>query len=214
MVAGEFRAIIDTAEVVAHSPSASSETVWRLLGALQPTRPLARLCRAFVSRHFGSAPYLAAHWRRGDFARAGTKRTPSAASAALQIRRAAQMHGDALTRYFVATDGSAEERRQLQQHLGDAVVFFDAARDVPADLCDGLHASPTIAAGQCALVEQCICAQAAYFIGTSTSYFTIGIQRQRTAAGRLDSDTYNVFCDDADVMPVGDRRCEQAARWP
>ncbi|TPP58407.1 GDP-fucose protein O-fucosyltransferase 2 [Fasciola gigantica] len=131
-------------------------------------------------------PFLAVHWRCGDFVSHLTGRwnyTPSPALAAKQIAEAAQ--NQKLDVVYLATDASESDVKELEDELAPITVV----RFVPSD-SDWSHLGP----GEIAIIDQWICAHARFFMGTSPSTFTFRITEERTIMGFTPESTFNTLC--------------------
>jgi len=140
-----------------------------------------------VERPEGSAKggaYLAVHLRRKDFLRARAKELPSIKGAVEQIEE--YMKLAKVDKVFIATDGVEGERVQLRQLLGDRVFFYDPTPEEEKQFKKG----------GVAIIDQIICAHAAYFIGSKESTFSFRIQEEREIMGFTAESTYKRLCPD------------------
>lgn len=68
--------------------------------------------------------------------------------------------------------------------------------------------------GAVAIVDQIVCSQAGFFIGTYESTFTYRIQEEREIYGFAAKKTFNTFCGRQAYKENGSRgTCERNAKW-
>lgn len=70
----------------------------------------------------------------------------------------------------------------------------------------------TFGDGGVAIIDQWICVNARYFIGSEPSTFTFRIQEERLLKGFVRETTHNRLCYDG--LKVGDEGCEPTSYWP
>lgn len=130
-------------------------------------------------------PYIAVHLRRKDFLYARKKELPSLKGAAKEIKKQMELHG--VEKAFIATDGVQGEREEMKKLLGANKVFF-------------YNPTPEIEKkfkkGGIAIIDQIICANGRYFVGSKESTFTFRIQEEREIMGFDPAKTYNRLCPD------------------
>ncbi|VDP26097.1 unnamed protein product [Schistosoma curassoni] len=171
-------------------------------------------------------PYVAVHWRRGDFVTTSTNattttvtttsRSPNNVLAAQQILNAVKIFNQYEDHYidtiYLATDANKEELENLKNLLYPLQVF---------------HFEPTesewisYGPGGSAIIDQWICAHARYFIGTSSSTFTYRIVEERSIMGFLFNTTLNNFCSNgpiylykANYYNTELSTCQSLTEWP
>ncbi|KAL0275181.1 UNVERIFIED_CONTAM: hypothetical protein PYX00_003123 [Menopon gallinae] len=146
-------------------------------------------------RNATGGPYLAAHVRRKDFLYGHKKTVPSLDGVAKHIDRACERLG--LDTVFVATDAPKEEKRELIKKLPKRKVFmYDPSEEVRAKWKDG----------GIAIIEQIICSNARYFIGTHESTYSFTIREEREIMGFEPKTTFQRFCGDEE------KNCEPPTR--
>jgi UDP-glucose:O-linked fucose beta-1,3-glucosyltransferase len=170
-----------------------SAAYWRVIAALRPAEGI----RDLAARHRPAEPYLAVHWRRGDFRRVHAEHSPSPKVAAEQIASHARKH--ALRTVFVATDAGEDEIAQLRAGLEAAGLKLVTLQpeSVPG-LCDLERAA----------LEQAILFHGNVFVGTRVSTFSHTVFETREASQAWEPEaTWNVLCgDDRAFDPVEPRR--------
>jgi len=151
------------------------QSFWKLRIHLRIAARLVGIARLFHRRSLKGAPFLAVHLRRGDFLQAHANIVPSLQEASSIVEREADRLG--LKVVLVATDGTqgrghgAEaDTDYLRRHLRKDMQVH---RYIPSRDTNTLHV------GEVALVEQVLCSEAAFFIGTQTSMFTDIILQER-----------------------------------
>ena len=118
----------------------------------------------------------------------------------MQLRAA--MVASGTSRVFVATDARRDDSEWWEWLAG-----------TPLDIVAGYAPPPSTSSlgdGQVAIVEQWICAKAAYFVGMTSSTFTLRIMEERDILGQPPETTYNALCA-ADAH--GHFDCETPTRW-
>jgi len=139
--------------------------------------------------------FACVHLRRGDYARGRGLRAPSIAGAADQVSKAMASRG--LETVFVATDANAQEWQDFERGLKHLKVV----RFVPtkAEL-------KKFGDGGVAIIDQAVCRQARYFIGTKDSTFSFRIQEEREVRGFPLADTFDMLCPQQG-------ECERGTEW-
>ncbi|XP_011308816.1 GDP-fucose protein O-fucosyltransferase 2 isoform X2 [Fopius arisanus] len=128
-------------------------------------------------------PYLAVHWRRGDFLIGRNAYAPTIAKVADQLKE--QMVKIGLELIFIATDGKEHEFEELKTHMkGYKLERYIPSKQVKQKFKDG----------GIAIIDQMICSHARYFIGTHESTFTFRIQEEREIIGFSTETTFNYLC--------------------
>ncbi|KAK4474179.1 hypothetical protein MN116_002655 [Schistosoma mekongi] len=170
-------------------------------------------------------PYVAVHWRRGDFVTTSTSttvttstssRSPNSVSAAQQILDAIKIFNQYEDRHidtvYLATDTDEEELESLKSLLYPFQVFHYEPNE-----SEWLSYGP----GGSALIDQWICAHARYFIGTSSSTFTFRIVEERSIMGFLKNTTLNNLCPNGPIhlykpnhYNIQSSTCESLTEWP
>lgn len=168
------------------------------------TNPVYATAAAFVHRHFGTTPFLAMHWRRGDFVglRPATfvhdARRVVGQVRALQARLGVRMSG-----LFLATDAppADAELRELRKALQPVrvraadvtgVLPREANEVYAADGGGGSGGVRRVAVPRdaaLAIVEMAVCAMAPYFLGSAASTFSDAILEERLFVFGHDSGT-------------------------
>lgn len=118
---------------------------------------LSSIAQDFITTHFGSLPYLAAHVRRGDFKWRGDGVPPIQQIA---DRLLAECKRRKIKHIFIASNMDEAEFEEL----GKLLRFARLAVPLPHN--HALHS------GQVAIVEQIVCTKASLFIGTENSFFS------------------------------------------
>nr|AEW22975.1 protein O-fucosyltransferase B [Schistosoma mansoni] len=173
-------------------------------------------------------PYVAVHWRRGDFVTTSTSattttttvtttsRSPNSVLAAQQILNAVKIFNQYEDHYidtiYLATDADKKELENLKSLLYPLQIF---------------HFEPTefewisYGPGGSAIIDQWICAHARYFIGTSSSTFTFRIIEERSIMGFLSNTTLNNLCPNGPIhlyQPyhyyTDSSTCQSLTEWP
>ncbi|KER25402.1 hypothetical protein T265_07143 [Opisthorchis viverrini] len=165
-------------------------------------------------------PYLAVHWRCGDYVQSSGDRwinTPSPVQLASQIRFAldylASEHSTVINVVFLSTDANKIDIDELGTHLERVKL---------------LRFEPTperwvaLGPGGIAIVDQWICSHARFFLGTNPSTFTFRIAEERTIMGFPLFSTYNTICPENGVRLYGGSEttaaapnsCEPLTAWP
>jgi hypothetical protein len=181
---------------------------WRVREVLAFAAPLRARAASFSATTLpADGAYVAAHVRRADYLPFYSDTTaPPLFVIAEQLRRAAHTAG--VTVVFVATDGTAEELRELEHAVtaddsggggGNGLRLLAFRPDIDESTVD----ADVLLDAQVAIVDQIICVNARHFIGTSPSTFSRGIMSRRHLAGASQKSTYNVFCQ-PDAIGDGD----------
>ena len=131
---------------------------------------------SFVSRVYGSAHFVALHWRRTDFLRVRQSQPGVLQSADALVSHARTLMARHHSHHvYLATDSDDDgELARVAQGLGFAPDRYDGALAVSAAGQDD-----PLARAIAANVEITICATAAGFIGTRTSTFSLSIAEER-----------------------------------
>jgi hypothetical protein len=194
-----------------------------------PLRPFWRLrdavyeaAASFVRARFGDGPWLAVHWRRGDFVGLRPSKYVHGAVRVLKhVRKLANTHGAGEhTRVYLATDGDdGPELRQLTAALSVVRATEDVVMNVSILTGDGTTTARAggavrrraLRAALHAHLELAICSMAPWFLGSATSTFTATILDERVSVFGHDRGTAaHMIGDDA----VGFARSPPAAaRW-
>uniref|UniRef100_A0A8D8JPF0 GDP-fucose protein O-fucosyltransferase 2 n=1 Tax=Culex pipiens TaxID=7175 RepID=A0A8D8JPF0_CULPI len=143
--------------------------------------------------------FLCAHLRRADFLYGRDKTTPTLHSAAAQIKKKLLELG--LRKVYISSDCPGMEFNDLKNYLRrfKVVRFTPESRAQMDQLKDG----------GVAIIDQIICSQARYFIGTYESTFTYRIYEEREILGFPRDLTFNTFCKHEEAT-----NCEKNAVWP
>ncbi|XP_059618581.1 GDP-fucose protein O-fucosyltransferase 2 [Phlebotomus argentipes] len=144
--------------------------------------------------------YLCAHLRRADFLYGRERTTPTLRSASGQIKRAAKILG--IDQVFLSSDCSRSELMDLLAYMKRLRVY----KYLPPTRSDGLNG---LKDGEIAIIDQIICSNARYFIGTYESTFTYRIYEEREILGFNPRTTFNTFCKNEDLT-----ECERNSQWP
>lgn len=143
--------------------------------------------------------YVSVHWRRQDFARSRKKEVPSIEGTAKQLNESIKLHTQDIVNIFIATDAAENERNTLVKLLEE--MTFKVHLYLPSKE-DFLQYRD----GGIAIIDQIICAHAAFFIGTHDSTFTFRIYEEREIIGFEPHTTFNRLCPDKG-------RCEKPSVW-
>lgn len=130
-------------------------------------------------------PYIGVHLRRKDFLYARKEELPSLEGAVKEIK--SKMAEYKVDKVFIGTDGVDGERETLTKMLGKDVVFF---------FNPSAEEEKVLKKGGVAIIDQIICANARYFVGSKESTFTFRIQEEREIMGFDPKTTYNRLCPD------------------
>ncbi|XP_055685449.1 GDP-fucose protein O-fucosyltransferase 2 [Lutzomyia longipalpis] len=144
--------------------------------------------------------YLCAHLRRADFLYGRERTTPTLRSASIQIKRITKMLG--IDQVFLSSDCSRSELMDLLSFMKRLRVY----KYLPPTTGDGSNA---LKDGEIAIIDQIICSNARYFIGTYESTFTYRIYEEREILGFHPRTTFNTFCKNDDLT-----ECEKNSQWP
>nr|8AY1_A Chain A, GDP-fucose protein O-fucosyltransferase 2,Spondin-1 [Caenorhabditis elegans]8AY1_B Chain B, GDP-fucose protein O-fucosyltransferase 2,Spondin-1 [Caenorhabditis elegans] len=138
-------------------------------------------------------PYLGIHWRRRDFLYAKKAQLPTIPGTAKILQDLCKKLD--LQKIYLATDAPDQEVDELKALLnGELEVYRFTDTQKLND-------------GQIAIIDQYLCAHAAYFIGSYESTFTFRIQEDREIIGFPISTTFNRLCPDTEPT------CEQPCKW-
>lgn len=130
-------------------------------------------------------PYIGVHLRRKDFLYARKEELPSLEGAVKEIK--AKMKEYNVKKVFIGTDGVDGEREKLKKMLGkDVVYFYNPTVDE----------EKVLKKGGVAIIDQIICANARYFVGTKESTFSFRIQEEREIMGFDPKTTFDRLCPD------------------
>ena len=122
-------------------------------------------------------PYIGVHLRRGDFLDYRKDQLPTLETVANTLTTI--MHQQRINTIFLASDASEDEILQLSVLLPEFIQFDNPGQTLhPAEI---------------AVVDQYLCSQSSYFIGTAESVFSRFIVQQRDILGFNQDNTYNVF---------------------
>ncbi|GAA51433.1 peptide-O-fucosyltransferase [Clonorchis sinensis] len=167
-------------------------------------------------------PYLAVHWRCGDYVQSSGDRwinTPSPVQLASQIQFTldylASEHSTVINVVFLSTDANKIDVDDLGTHLARVkLVRFEPTPERWV----------TLGPGGIAIVDQWICSHARFFLGTNPSTFTFRIAEERTIMGFSFFSTFNTICPEGGVrlydgskmtaaVPASNG-CEPLTAWP
>ncbi|XP_050535208.1 GDP-fucose protein O-fucosyltransferase 2 isoform X2 [Daktulosphaira vitifoliae] len=183
------------AEVILHDYYGGSE-YWLIRKSMQFATDLKNIANTFKT-NFLLDKYLCVHLRRRDFLYGRPQEVPSIEWAASQILEKLQSLKN-LKFVFVSTDASDKEFYNLKELLiGYNVIKYDANEEILKSYKDG----------GVAIIDQIICSQADYFIGTHESTFSFRIQEEREILGFHPETTFNRLC--GDKM----KDCAQPSKW-
>ncbi|CAB0018525.1 unnamed protein product [Nesidiocoris tenuis] len=139
--------------------------------------------------------YICAHLRRGDFLYGRKNEVPTLESAADQLITVLVEQN--LKTVFLCTDGDEADKLKLKLLLtGYTVVTYEPTSAELNSFKDG----------GVAIIDQIICSQARYFIGSHESTFSFRIQEEREIRGFPVEHTFNRFCG-------LNEKCEQPSKW-
>jgi GDP-fucose protein O-fucosyltransferase len=182
---------IDRFEVLFWS-SYGSRDYWEARAAMHFAPSILEQAHSFIDTHVmeGEA-FLAVHYRHRDFVRAHASDVPSPKQLAAQLNVYANTHS--IDRVFIATDASADVLHEISVDVAVPVLHFLTSNNHDSN-GDALHPA------RVAVIEQAICMQADFFVGTHHSFFTIVIIQQRELEGKKPQTTYNALCGDSDQI--------------
>ncbi|XP_025413684.1 GDP-fucose protein O-fucosyltransferase 2 isoform X1 [Sipha flava] len=187
--------IFDHAELALHNFYSGKE-YWAIRKSMQFSNNLHEVAKGFKKKYL-KQDYMCAHLRRRDFVYGHPNNVPSIKETATQIKDKLNLLNNIDTVY-IATDSSKEEFLELCEYLQDYKVFkFIADEETLNRYLDG----------GIAIIDQIICSQAIYFIGTSHSTFSFRIQEEREILGFPVETTFNCFCGD------NNKECTQPTKW-
>ena len=140
---------------------------------------------------------MCAHVRRKDYVYSRKDQIPDLQSAAEQLKRKCQEHE--VNKVFLATDAPEREVEQLRNSLGNDInlVKYNPSNDVLQKYKDG----------GIAILDQMICSNAKYFLGSYESTFTFRIQEEREIRGFAVENTFDMFC------KTGEFNCRKGSVW-
>jgi len=141
------------------------------------TEDIYEAARRFVSRTFNDEPFVALHWRQGDFIQLRAGQPGVLQSGDSLVSHARQLMAARRVRcVFLATDAKEGEELQLVMHeLGPSrLALASIQRPRWAESPLQMHALA-------ASIEIVICAMAADFLGTRTSSFSMSVVFERLA---------------------------------
>ncbi|KAA3681267.1 peptide-O-fucosyltransferase [Paragonimus westermani] len=165
-------------------------------------------------------PYVAVHWRCGDYVSASANpwaNTPSPRILAEQILHVMELVNSnssvPITKVFLSTDGSETDVAELKERIAP----LQMVRFIPNAAQWEQHGP-----GGLAIVDQWVSAHARWFIGTNPSTFTFRITEERTIMGFPFVATFNALCAKggarlyAQPMSLASKRdgCEALTAWP
>ncbi|XP_022161543.1 GDP-fucose protein O-fucosyltransferase 2 isoform X1 [Myzus persicae] len=186
--------IFDHAELALHNYYGGHE-YWVISKSMHFSNSLHEIAMEFKKINL-EQDYLCAHLRRRDFLYGHPSDVPSIKNTARQIKEKLILLNNIKTVY-VATDASKTEVEELKNYLKPYQVFkFEADKKTLNTFLDG----------GIAIIDQIICSQANFFIGTSKSTFSFRIQEEREILGFPVETTFNSFCGD-------DIECTQPTKW-
>lgn len=161
-----------------------NDLFWSLRKDVLFSAHLVNHAREFQTKHsLDSRPYVAMHLRRGDFLRVHSELVPSLLEV-VKIMKLLLAEHEGISHVFVATDGTLGrghgakadvEYIQKRAPKGVTVLQYTDPKDTD------LHM------GEFALVEQILCTQAEFFIGTQTSMFSDIVMQERALHGKPQS---------------------------
>ena len=140
---------------------------------------------------------MCAHVRRKDYVYSRKDQIPDLQSAADQLKRKCQEHE--VNKVFLATDAPEREVEQLRNSLGNDInlVKYSPSNGVLQKYKDG----------GIAILDQIICSNAKYFLGSYESTFTFRIQEEREIRGFAVENTFDMFC------KTGEFNCRKGSVW-
>jgi peptide-O-fucosyltransferase len=141
-------------------------------------------------------PYICAHIRRKDYVYSRKDFIPNLKSAAEQLIRKCSDHN--VKTVFIATDAPKEEFEELKTFMKDLKVF----RYQPSTEVSTLYQD-----GGVAIIDQSVCSNAKYFIGSIESTFTFRIQEEREILGFNVEQSFDILC------KTGEFDCKKGSVW-
>ncbi|BES97094.1 O-fucosyltransferase 2 [Nesidiocoris tenuis] len=214
-----IRIVIDRAEVALHD-SFGDKLYWECRRSMRFAQRLVSEANAFRQSYLNSTDdldgtriparwqdqkgivrkvkgglYICAHLRRGDFLYGRKNEVPTLESAADQLITVLVEQN--LKTVFLCTDGDEADKLKLKLLLtGYTVVTYEPTSAELNSFKDG----------GVAIIDQIICSQARYFIGSHESTFSFRIQEEREIRGFPVEHTFNRFCG-------LNEKCEQPSKW-
>lgn len=158
--------------------------------------------RSFVQEHRTArgGNYLCVHLRRADFLHGREETTPTLRSAATQILQ--KLKALQLRAVFVSSDCTGQEYRSFKSFLSR----YQVTRFQPSSSVERDRLKP----GGIAIVDQIICSNARYFMGTFESTFTYRIYEEREILGFPSETTFNTLCKSSQET----EECSKNSVWP
>lgn len=155
--------------------------------------------------HTRGGPYVAVHFRRGDFLTSRADLVPDIDCAIRQINFvASNLLEKHFEKIYISTDAEEGELKRLTTELlNNRHRVFNFEKMNPK-----LNISP----GEVAIVDQWISAHAEYFIGTLESTFSLRIQEEREILGFNSNSTHNALCAQCDLRLLL-KVCRQNSSW-
>ncbi|XP_031626826.1 GDP-fucose protein O-fucosyltransferase 2 [Contarinia nasturtii] len=151
-------------------------------------------------RNAKGGKYICGHLRRADFVQGREETTPSLRSAATQIL--VKLKELQIKNMFVSSDCTGQEFRSFKSYLSR----YSVHRFTPSSAEERRRLKP----GGIAIVDQAICSNARYFIGSYESTFTYRIYEEREIMGFPQETTFNTFC----KTPYETDKCARNSHWP
>ncbi|XP_073983375.1 O-fucosyltransferase 2 isoform X2 [Rhodnius prolixus] len=206
--------MLDNAEVVLHDHFGNNE-YWQCRQSMKFAEPLVQEAKRFMisvlnhssveendiknekkgKRNAKGGSYLGVHLRRRDFIEGRPNEIPTLEYAAEQISDI--LLSQNLKIVFIATDAKYEEVLELKSLIQNySLVQYSPDTNIVFKFKDG----------GIAIIDQIICSNARYFIGSYESTFSFRIQEEREILGFPEHTTFNRLCG-------AKKDCVQPSKW-
>ncbi|KAL7078809.1 hypothetical protein ACQ4LE_002025 [Meloidogyne hapla] len=186
--------LIDRAETILHDDF-GDVYYWKARISMNYSKQLKDIGDNFRKEKFPmGSEFICAHLRRGDFVWAHEDIIPSLSGAANKIKEISTSLG--FKNVFICTDADNKEINKITSILNKSGLIVDRFN------------SNELSPAAVSIVDQWICANSKYFIGTHHSTFSFRIHEDREILGHPPETTFNRFCGEKEG-----NECEQPAKW-